>query len=266
MFWRRFLAWTLSLPLAQLLSFLIGSMRAPDAPVWLYVIIGFVLWPMLGYVFDRIAVFQAESFGAVLRGDHQEARRILERRGKQSLFGRLDPFGKAALHALLGETTAARYALANEKAPFGPARSIKLVVLCHADLVDGGGPVAAAVLFRLLEIGKLRFAAQEEYRLYVMTMAALAVLGSWGPGDAALSGVNQAEQLLATKRLPEARLFSLWLRAQREHDPGPDEQPDQIRQAAALARAHALLPLGGRLDTRATTVERAIQIKDPYRR
>ena len=263
--WRRILLWIAMAPVAVLLSILAVASRAPDAPWQLVAVFAVFIWLFLGSLFDHLLRSQAEAFDAIVRGDLTKCRALLDRRRAGGLFGRLDTLGTAGLEVTLLEIAMARARLAREPVKLGPAARTKRVVLAHAALVEGGTPAAPLVLSQLLDITPLRFAEAEQYRLFVVALASLFTLRLGEPrGEIALS-LDRASLLLASRA--SGKLVSLWLSAERDIDePSLLESSTELRASAALARAHALYSLGDRLDARASSLERALLVKAPYRR
>jgi len=262
--WRRVLAWVLSLPLAILLSGLVAMARMPDAPYQLILGIGVGLWPILAFAIDQTMVQQAAAFDTITRGDLALAHKLAIKR-QTGLGGRFDPYGTAALQFFLGNIQAGRARLAREPTPpVGPLVRLRRTVEAHAKLVEGGGAVAPLVLGELLALKKLRAPPAERYRALLIAFVAL----TRNPYEATRDWqdlVLRAIDFLANHRDEEARSYAEWLRVAVEIEPPVATTVAALRRSAALAAGQRLPLIASRLESTATTRERALAGTGPYR-
>lgn len=269
----RILGWIFSLPAGLLLSALCAWSRMPDAPWWLVGIIGLVLWPMLGFLFDRLVVLQSEAFDAVFSGDLEACRQVLAKRTR-SWGASLDLHGTAALDLALGDVRSAQQRLASlPKARIGPAVWMAKLSQSHVLVMSPNPYDRARVLPALLQVRPSR-AWGRRYRAYLLAQAALHepivfvdVNGVRERDPRALlehdALCRRAAEEIRAYGDPVAVHFARFIEAARRFDGVKGELPRDLRVSAMLARGYGVAPIAEELDARATAEERAE--KGPYR-
>ena len=244
--------------LGVLLGCAIGVLKAPYLPYWAHLLVGVVVGVLLAFFLDRLRTLQMEAFDAARHGDPARVRGMLARR----LGGRwtsTEIFGNAALEASLGVPGAAHARLLADNTRFGPAAAMSQVVRRHFDLAGGDARRRAEALPALLSSSALRLLEAERYRGYLLARAALE------PHPREM--VERGAALLVAHRDREMRAYGQWVRAWHELPLQPDDALGDARQGAALAAAHpGLGELAGRVEARASSIERSLAAGGPYRR
>lgn len=269
----RALGWVLSLPVGLVLSALCAWSRMPDAPWWLVGIIGLVLWPMLGFLFDRLVVLQAEAFDAVFSGDVEACRALLKKRGN-SWAASLDTYGTAALELAVGDLLSAQRRLAAvPKARVGPALWMQRLGEAHLLVMHPNPAERARTLEVLLAIKPSRKWGKR-YRAYLLAQAALhepvvfLEVGGVRERDPRVLVWHDTLCKRAAEEIrgygdPVAVHFARFIEAARRLDGVKGELPQDLRVSAMLARGFGVAPIADEIDARATADERAE--KGPYR-
>jgi hypothetical protein len=272
----RVLIWIGSLPLGILTSAFCAYVRIQNPPLVLVLAIGLVMWPIFGFLFDRIVTLQSEAFDAVFSGDYDACRRVLAKRAKSTAYASLDVYGTAALEIALGDPRAASLRIASiPRARIGPNAWMTKLIDAHI-LVASANPVERAkALGQLLSIRPTRKWAKR-YRAYLFAQAALhepvAFVEVDGARQIDVRAIREHDELcrraVAEIRAyadPVAVHFARFIEAARRLDDAPREPPALLRASAQLARGFGVVPIAEEIELRATEAERAEQRPGPYR-
>lgn len=269
----RILAWIGSLPLAIVLSAVCALLRAPDAPGWLVLTLGFVTWPLLGLLFDRIIVLQSEAFDAVFSGDIEACRRMLSRRSN-SWKTAVDVYGTIALELAVGDIVSARSRFGSiPKGKYGPVAWMRALSESHLLVMSPNPEERATTIGKLLALQPSRKWGQR-YRAYLLAQAALhepvvfVDVDGVRVRDPRAVAVHDGFCRRAADEIralgdPIAVHFARFIEAARRLDGVKGELPADLRVSAMLARGYGVPFIAEEIDARATAEERARS--GPYR-